>query len=148
MKRTSTADAPAKTTASGKNLPQPFPVNDHDSDWFGDADYDGQLAVDVYQTADTIVITSPIAGVTPEDLDIAVNGDVVTIRGRRKQEPQSADREYLFQECYWGGFSRSIILPTEVQVDKVTAQMKNGVLFITMPKAKSNTLRVIRVTGE
>lgn len=114
-------------------------------DWFSESGYDGQLAVDVYQTADVIVIKSPIAGVAAEDIDISVNGDVVTIRGRRQQGEKIPDKDYLFQECYWGGFSRSIILPADVQTEKVIAEMKNGVLTVRMPKAKSQSVRVIPV---
>lgn len=121
----------------------PLPVEN--DEWFSESGYDGQLAVDVYQTADTIVIKSPIAGVAAEDIDIAVNGDVVTIRGRRQQGEKIADKDYLFQECYWGGFSRSIILPADVQTEKVVAEMKNGVLTVRMPKARSQSVRVIPV---
>lgn len=124
----------------------PIPV-EHD-DWFGQEELDGQLAVDVYQTPNAIIIKSPIAGVERDDLDIAVNRDVVTIRGRRKLQERIADADYLFQECYWGGFSRSLILPVEVQVDKVTAELKNGILTIILPKTRENAVRVIPVIGD
>lgn len=138
------ANTHQQTTASAA---QPRATG-RDEEWFGEGDYDGQLAVDVFQTPETIVIKSPIAGVVPEDMDIAVNGDVVTIRGRRQQQETVAEHDYLFQECYWGGFSRSIILPTEVDVARVTAEMKNGILTVTLPKAKHQSVRVIRVTGD
>lgn len=125
-----------------------IPLPAENDDWFSESGYDGQLAVDVYQTADTIVIKSPIAGVAAEDIDISVNGDVVTIRGRRQQGEKIADKDYLFQECYWGGFSRSIILPADVQTEKVIAEMKNGVLIVRMPKAKAQSVRVIPVRSK
>lgn len=128
-----------------QNLPINGREGSEDESWLGEEEFDGQLAVDVYQTPSSIVIKSPIAGVEPEDLDVAVNRDVVTIRGKRRQRETIAQQDYLFQECYWGSFSRSIILPTEVQVDKVSAEMKNGVLTVTLPKAKGNSPRVIRV---
>lgn len=144
-----------KRSAATENLtkhptaqPGPTVSGDPENDWFVGADYDGQLAVDVYQTPTEIIIKSPIAGVAPEDLDIAVNGDVVTIRGRRRQEQTEAGHEYLFQECYWGGFSRSVILPVDVQADRVTAQLRNGILTVTLPKAQSTAVRVIPVSGE
>lgn len=120
---------------------------EHD-DWFGQDASDGQLAVDVYQTPDAIIIKSPIAGVTSEDLDIAVQRDVITIRGQRRSHAQVAEGDYLFQECYWGNFSRSIILPTEVQVDRVAAELQHGILTITLPKAQSSAVRVVPVRGE
>lgn len=110
-----------------------------------DEQYDGQLAVDVYQTEETIVIKSPIAGVEADDIDVSVNRDVVTIRGRRKQLETVPRQDYLFQECYWGGFSRSIILPTEVAVDRVNAEIHNGILTVTLPKIATTAVRVVRV---
>ncbi len=128
-----------------QEVPADVPLPVENDDWFSESGYDGQLAVDVYQTPDAIVIKSPIAGVAAEDIDISVNGDVVTIRGRRQQGEKIQDKDYLFQECYWGGFSRSIILPADVQTEKVIAEMKNGVLTVRMPKAKSQSVRVIPV---
>ncbi len=114
-------------------------------EWFDGEQFDGQLAVDVYQTETAIIIKSPIAGVEADDIDVSVNRDVVTIRGRRRQQETVSKQDYLFQECYWGGFSRSIILPTEVAVDNVVAEMKNGILTITLPKTKTTAVRVVRV---
>ena len=145
MKRSATIE---NSTKHPTTQPVPAVSGDPENDWFVGADYDGQLAVDVYQTPTEIIIKSPIAGVAPEDLEIAVNGDVVTIRGRRRQEQTEADREYLFQECYWGGFSRSVILPVDVQADRVTAQLRNGILTVTLPKAQSTAVRVVPVSGE
>src|SRR3989344_4184428 len=84
-----------------------------------DEDYEeGQLSVDVFQTKDAIVIKSTIAGVKPEDIDISINNDMVTIRGKRQEEETISQDDYFYQECYWGGFSRSIILPTEIIPEK------------------------------
>jgi len=104
------------------------------SDWTAD-ETEGQLSVDVYQTPADIVIKSTIAGVKPENLDIAITNDMVTIRGRREAEEELKKDEYFYQECYWGAFSRSIILPVDVQTDKSLATLKNGVLTIKLPKA-------------
>ncbi len=97
-------------------------------------DYGGQLAVDVYQTKAAIVIRAAIAGVQAEDIDISVNNDMVTIKGARQLDDDIDASNYLYQECYWGGFSRTIILPVEVKADKVAASMKNGILRVTLPK--------------
>ncbi len=101
--------------------------------WFME-DYEGQLSVDVYQTNDEIIIKSTIAGVEPEDLDIFLHDDLLTIRGKRQQTKEQKDSHYFYKECYWGGFSRSIILPVEVNPDKIDAELKNGILTIRLPK--------------
>ena len=115
---------------------QPFELAGEESaDWLDNED-EGQLSVDVYQTKNEIIVKSTIAGVKPDDLDIAVNGDMVTIRGQRRQETEIDEKDYFFRECYWGGFSRSLILPCEVKTDHIQANLKNGVLTIILPKAK------------
>jgi HSP20 family protein len=106
-------------------------------EWLGD-DYDeGQLSIDVFQTPENIVIKSTIAGVKPEDIDISINNDMLTIRGKREFQEKISDENYLIKECYWGGFSRSVILPVEVDAEKVEAALDNGVLTVTLPKAKN-----------
>jgi len=97
---------------------------------------EGQLTVDVYQTSDTIVIESTIAGVNAHDLDIDVTGESVTIRGERKRADHVPDDSYFFQECFWGKFSRSIILPEEVDPARADAEIKNGILRVTLPKVQ------------
>lgn len=131
-------EAPAEDNEEPRDL-------SNDKGWFDDEQFDGQLAVDVYQTEDAIIIKSPIAGVEADDIDVSVNRDVVTIRGKRRQQEVIPRQDYLFQECYWGGFSRSIILPTEVAVDGVTAEIKNGILTVTLPKTHTTAVRVVRV---
>jgi HSP20 family protein len=119
-----------------------------ESDWLEEDYEEGQLSVDVYQTKDDIVIKSTIAGVKPEDIDISINNDMVTIRGKREIEENVSQDEYFYQECYWGGFSRSIILPVEIVPDKVEASLKNGVLTVTLPKAKKSKSVSIKVKEE
>lgn len=107
------------------------------NEWLGE-DYDeGQLSIDVFQNPDSIVVKSTIAGVKPGDIDISINNDMLTIRGKREIQEKISEENYLIKECYWGGFSRSIILPVEVEVEKVEAALDNGVLTVTLPKAKS-----------
>jgi len=110
-------------------------------------DAEGQLTIDVYQTETDIVIKSTIAGVKPEDLDVAINNDMVTIKGERKQEETVEDENYYYQECYWGSFSRSVVLPVDVMVDKAEASLKNGILTIRLPKAQTNKTKKIQVRG-
>jgi HSP20 family protein len=108
---------------------------------------EGQLTIDVYQTDNDIVIKSTIAGVKPEDLDVSINNDMLTIRGERKNDEQVSEENYYYQECYWGSFSRSVILPIDVVADKIEASMKNGILTVRMPKADSNKSKKIQVRG-
>ena len=115
--------------------------------WLEDSD-EGQLSVDVFQTPDHIVIKSTIAGVKPDDIDIAINNDMITIRGERTQEHEVEEEDFFYQECYWGAFSRSIILPVEVKAEEVEASLKNGVLTIKLPKAKKSKSIAVRVKTE
>lgn len=108
---------------------------------------EGQLTIDVYQTENDIVIKSTIAGVKPEDLDVSINSDMVTIRGERKNEEAVSEESYYYQECYWGAFSRSVILPVDVLAEKAEAAMKNGILTIRLPKAATNKTKKIQVRG-
>ena len=117
--------------------------NDENSDYFLDkekwfsSDYEeGQLSIDVFQTPDKLVIRSTIAGVKPNDIDISINNDMLTIRGKREADEKIDDADFLYKECYWGSFSRSIILPVEVKTNKIEASMENGMLTIVLPKAK------------
>ncbi len=125
----------------------PVPVlGERTVEWY-DSGYEGQLAVDVYQTEESIIVRSTIAGVKPEDLEITLNNDVVTIRGQRSQDQEVPKESYLYQECYWGGFSRSIVLPVEVRADDVQASLKNGVLTVVLPKSRKQPSEVeVKVT--
>lgn len=104
------------------------------NDWMQD-DADGQLLIDVFQDEKNIYIKSTIAGVEPGDLEISLNNDLLTIKGRRKSETDFENYDYFYQECYWGSFSRSVILPVEVEESKIQANLKNGVLTIKLPKS-------------
>lgn len=106
---------------------------------------EGQLAVDVFQTEDDLVIQSTIAGVRGDDLDIAIEGDKVTIRGKREKPTKDEKINYFYQECYWGPFSREIILPVEIDPSRATALFKEGVLVIRIPKIEREKKRKISV---
>ncbi|MFH0969073.1 MAG: Hsp20/alpha crystallin family protein [Patescibacteria group bacterium] len=115
--------------------------------WGASSDIEGQLTIDVYQTDNDIVIKSTIAGVKPEDLDVAINNDMVTIRGERKNEEMVGSENYYYQECYWGSFSRSVVLPVDIIAEKAEASLKNGILTIRLPKADVNKIKKIQVRG-
>ena len=91
-----------------------------------------------------MIIESPIAGVEEKDLDIDITSDTVTIRGKRERERRVRSEDYIYQECYWGRFSRSVVLPTEVDADRAEATIKNGVLTIHLPKL--NRLRAKKLS--
>ena len=96
---------------------------------------EGQLAIDVYQKDGRIIIKSTIAGVRPEDLSITLHNDLLNIKGARFAEQEIDDEDYLYRECYWGNFSRSIILPAEVEQKEIKASLENGILTISLKKA-------------
>ncbi|MGC9048757.1 MAG: Hsp20/alpha crystallin family protein [Patescibacteria group bacterium] len=102
----------------------------------------GQLSIDLYDAGDSLVIESTIAGVKPEDIDITVEPDLITIRGERKQEKKINRKNYFYQECFWGKFSRTLVLPVPVKPEKVTANIKNGILTVTLPKAEEGKKNV------
>ncbi|MEK9180888.1 MAG: Hsp20/alpha crystallin family protein [Patescibacteria group bacterium] len=108
-------------------------------------EYEGQLTLDVYQTKDNVIIRSTIAGVTEEDLDITIANDMVTIKGERKKPEEVRPEDYFYQECYWGPFSRSIILPVDIDVEGVAAELKDGILTVTLPKAAKAKTKKIKV---
>jgi HSP20 family protein len=126
-----------------ETTPQEEPAGEEN--WAGDSE--GQLTIDVYQTDNDIVIKSTIAGVKPEDLDVSINNDMVTVRGDRKNEEKVEGENYYYQECYWGTFSRSVILPVEIIADKAEATMKNGILTVRLPKADTTKTKRIQVRG-
>lgn len=113
----------------------------------GEAEQEGQLTVDVFQDDQNIIVQSTIAGVSPDDLDVSITNDMVTIRGERRRSYNVDADDYFYQECYWGTFSRSIILPVEIDADRAEAKIKNGILTIRIPKANTAVTRKLKVTG-
>lgn len=118
-----------------------------DDSWMEEDASEGQLTVDVYQTPSEIVIKTMVAGVKPEDLDISITRDMVTIKGKRETERFVKDDDYFHQELYWGSFSRTIMLPAEVEVEEADAVEKHGLLIIRLPKIDKNKQTKLRVKG-
>lgn len=108
------------------------------------AEEEGELTVDIYDNGSHIIIQSTVAGVKPEDIDISLEDDTLTIRGSRKRAQEVDDGNFYYRELYWGAFSRSIILPEEVDFAKSDAVIKNGLLTIKLPK-KDKGEKKIRV---
>ncbi|KKS85106.1 MAG: Protein containing Heat shock protein Hsp20 protein [Parcubacteria group bacterium GW2011_GWA2_43_11] len=109
-------------------------LRDGREEWLEEEVAEGQLTVDVYQTPDEIVIRSIVAGVRPDDLDISISRDMVTIRGSREEHKEVTEDNYFHKELYWGSFSRTVLLPAEVEVEDASAQEKHGLLTIRLPK--------------
>lgn len=110
-----------------------------DEVWINASDdgYEGQLAVDVYQDSKNLYVKAIIGGIQAEDIEIHLNNDLLTIKGKRITPVEGiAPENYYIQECFWGGFSRSIILPVDVLNDRVDAVVEHGVLSLTLPKSK------------
>ena len=108
-------------------------------------EYEGQLAIDAYQTPDYVIVKAPIAGVKPQDLEISITDEVITVRGQRHQEVSKSEADYFCQECYWGSFSRSYVMPIPVDADKAQANLKDGILTITIPKQEKARTRILKV---
>ncbi len=106
---------------------------------------EGQLAIDMYQTPSEIVVKTMIAGVKQEDLDVSITRDMVVIKGKREEANDTAGNDYFHKELYWGSFSRTIILPQEIDVDESEAINKNGLLIIKMPKIDKNRQAKLKI---
>lgn len=106
---------------------------------------EGELTVDVYQTPDDIIIKTIVAGVRPEDLDISITRDMVTIRGSRQEATEVNTGDYFHKELYWGNFSRTILLPQEIDVDASEASEKHGLLMLRMPKLDKSRQTKLKV---
>lgn len=119
------------------------PAAQGNEDWL--SEYEGQLTIDMYQTKDNVIIKSTIAGVKPEDIDVTIANDMVTVRGERRKDFEASSEDYFYQECYWGSFSRSVVLPVDVDIENVSADLKDGILTVTLPKAAKAKAKKIRV---
>jgi HSP20 family protein len=116
-------------------------------DWFSQTENEGQLAVDIYQTATDVVVKAPVAGVDEGDIDITVKPEMVSIRGERKEEREVEDGGYVAKECFWGAFSRSVSLPVEGDPEKARATFSKGILTIRIPKAKTGKEVKLKING-
>jgi len=97
---------------------------------------EGHLTVDVYKSGNDIVVQSTLAGADPNDIDVTITKDMVTVRGHRNTEEKIKTADYYHRELYWGSFSRSVILPEDIDPDNAKASIKNGVLTIRLPRLK------------
>jgi len=108
-------------------------------DWL---ETDGQLAIDVYQTKDFFVVQAPVAGIKPDDLDISVENDFLIIKGKREKAEEIQEKDYFYQECYWGSFSRKVSLPENLDSSKIKASLKKGILSVKIPKITKKSKKI------
>lgn len=106
---------------------------------------EGTLSVDIYYKDNNLVIVSPIAGTSKENIEIIVQGDVLIIKGRRSAPENIEEQDYLRKECFWGPFSRTIVLPKSVDKDNIRAFYENGILIIKIPKTTEEDLKKISI---
>ena len=95
---------------------------------------DGELAVDVYDDGDKIIVKTMVAGVKPEDLEVSITRDTITVRGTRQETTETIKENYHHKELYWGSFSRTVLLPAEIDIEESEAVEKHGLLILTLPK--------------
>jgi len=106
---------------------------------------EGELAIDLYQTPSEIILHAMVAGVRPEDLEISINREMVTIRGKRERIRAVTHDNYFFKELYWGTFSRTIVLPEEIDVEAAEATSQHGLLSIRLPKIDKKKTQKLKV---
>ncbi len=121
---------------------QPMPVDDQ---WDEEEPVAGQLAVDVYETKEKLFVKGRVAGVNKSDLDVSIADNTLTIKGTLSAGNEEGVENYFLQECYWGEFSRSIVLPVAVKEEEIEAVLKDGVLTISFAKVKQDTVKKIEV---
>ena len=110
-----------------------------------DEDEEGQLTIDMFQTPEEIVIQTMVAGVKPDDLDVSISKDMITIKGKRQTKHEVSHDNYYYKELYWGTFSRSILLPQEVDSDRADASIKNGLLIVKLPKIDKEKIQKLDI---
>lgn len=133
------AAAPAATDDQPATGPAP------DEEWDEEEAVPGQLAVDVYETKEKLVVKARTAGVNKNDLDVSISDNQLTIRGTLSAGTEEGVENYFLQECYWGEFSRSIALPVPVKEEEIEAVLKDGVLTISFGKVQQDTVKKIQV---
>ncbi len=133
-------DHPTRIMAHEQDGASPWQTNEQVDD-----EAEGELALDVFQTATDIVVQTFVAGVRPEDLEINITRDMITIRGRRQEKQTILDQDYFSRELYWGRFSRTVSLPQEIEPEEAEAIERHGLLTIRLPKIDKNKRSNLKV---
>jgi len=116
-----------------------------EEEWDEEDEVPGQLAVDVFETKEKLIVKARTAGVNKDDLDVSIADNTLSIRGTLSAGGEHQVENYFVQECYWGEFSRSIALPVPVKEEEIEAQLKDGVLTISFTKVKQDTVKKIQI---
>lgn len=128
-----------------EELDQEEEIDEIEEDSLMTEEEEGQLAVDMFQTPSDIIVKTMVAGVKPEDLDISITRDMVTIHGRRMESSEVNDGDFFHKELYWGAFSRTIVLPAEIEIEEAEAKEQHGLLTLTLPKIDKNRQSKLKV---
>jgi len=126
-----------ETNSKNINKTNPWPASEEE----------GELAIDLYETKEDLVVQAAIGGVAINDLDISITNDMITIRGKRNRDENKIEKIY-YNECFWGPFSRSLILPQEINADRTKATIKNGLLTIHLPKLMKTKRKTLKIEEE
>lgn len=137
-------NVPESPSSSSSKFSKITAQDESHSSW-QEEDVGGQLAVDVYQTPGEIIVQTMVAGVRPEDLSINITRDMITIRGKREENRTISEENYFTKELYWGSFSRTILLPQEIDPESTEAIEKHGLLIIKLPKLDKGRQTSIKV---
>lgn len=144
-----------KKLAAARPVEKKIPVKEGDSNLPNlsveenqDAFEEGQLSVDVFQTPTEIVVVAPVAGVKKQDIQVTLTDEVLTIRGKRNFVYEIERDHYFTRECFWGNFTRSIILPESIDTSKVKATFKEGIVTVRIPKVEKIRTRTIEIREE
>lgn len=134
-----------ETAVATEPAPEAAAAPSVEDEWDEDENVPGQLAVDVYETKQKLVVKARTAGVNKSDLDVSISDNQLTIRGTLSSGTEEGVENYFLQECYWGEFSRTIALPVPVKEDEIEAVLKDGVLTISFTKVQQDTVKKIQV---
>lgn len=129
-----------RVKASARSKKTHYPQNENDL-----FEQEGELTVDVFETEKNIVIQSTIAGINADQLEISIEKDMVSISGKRERQVEEKIENYYCQECYWGRFSREVVLPAEADTSRADAVMKNGILTLTIPKVSKEKVKKLGI---
>lgn len=133
-------------TAEGSHTAHARALDPGDRDW--QVEQEGQLAIDVLETKEHLIVLSTLAGASSETIEVTIHNDLLTIRGERKHPLVQSVQQTYYQECFWGRFSRTVVLPVDVKGDLAQAEYTNGVLLIRIPKRDAHRRIPVIVVDE
>lgn len=118
-------------------------------EWISPKEKEAKLSIDLYETEENLIVQSTISGIKAKDLDISVENEILTIKGtRERNKKEIKEGQYLYQECYWGKFSRQVTLPEEVDDSNIKASVDDGILTIIIPKMQKEDKKKIKVVDK